>query len=110
RESGETPWADIATLYGLLFAMRPDPVIAVNQAVAVGEAQGAEAGLALLADVHHDRLEQWLPWQAARAGLFESAGRREEARSALAAALDLGPAPAERLFLQRKLAALAPGR
>ena len=107
RERGVTPWADIATLYGLLFAVRPDPVIAVNRAVAVGEAQGAEAGLALLAAVHHDRLDQWLPWQAARAGLFEKAARREEARAALAAALDLGPAPAERLFLQRKLAALA---
>jgi RNA polymerase sigma-70 factor (ECF subfamily) len=107
RETGRTPWADIAVLYGILFSVRPDPVIAVNRAVAVGEADGAEAGLALLAEVAHERLESWLPWQAARAGLCERAGRVAEARAAVAAALDLGPAPAERLFLQRKLAGLA---
>ena len=107
RESRRTPWADIAALYAILFALRPDPVVAVNRAVAVGEAEGAEAGLALLAQVAHERLETWLPWQAARAGLCERAGRRLEARAALAAALDLGPAPAERVFLQRKLVALA---
>ena len=107
RETGKTPWSDIAVLYGILFHLRPDPVIAVNRAVAVGEADGAESGLLLLAEIHHDRLEQWLPWQAARAGLFAKAGRHAEARAAVAAALDLGPAPAERLFLQRRLAALA---
>jgi RNA polymerase sigma-70 factor (ECF subfamily) len=107
REMGRTPWQDIAALYDILFALRPDPVIAVNRAVAVGQATGPEAGLALLAEVAHERLEGWLPWQAARAGLCEQAGRIAEARAAVAVALDLSPAPAERLFLQRKLAGLA---
>jgi feruloyl-CoA synthase len=103
-QTGATPWRDIAALYGMLAILRPDPVVAVNRAVAVAEVEGAEAGLALLDAVRHERLEHWLPWQAARAGLCELAGKAEEARVALEAALALTPAPAERLFLQRRLA------
>ena len=63
---------DIAALYDVLLAMRPGVVTAVNRAVAIGEAFGAEAGLAALADAGAP--EDWLPYQAARAGL---AGIRE---------------------------------
>ncbi len=104
-EGRATPWADIAALYDVLLQMRPGVVTAVNRAVAVGEAFGAEAGLAALTEARAP--EDWLPYQAARAGLCAKAGRRADAAKALKAALALGPAPAERLFLQRKLAALA---
>jgi len=108
RETGETPWLVIASLYDALMVARPGPVTAVNRAVAVGEASGAEAGLTALDAVRSDRrLEGWLPWQAARAWLCEKAGRAEEAAAAYDAALALGPAPAERLYLQRKRAALS---
>ncbi|HEY8574204.1 RNA polymerase sigma factor [Phenylobacterium sp.] len=107
RETGETPWADIAGLYDVLLAVRPTPVTAVNRAVAVGEAFGAERGLAALGEVDAERLQSWLPWHAARAGLAEKAGLRVEAVEALEAALNLGPPPAERLFLERRLRALA---
>ncbi len=107
RETGETPWADIATLYFALSILRPGPVTEVNRAVAIGEAQGADAGLEALAAIRTDRnLEAWLPWQAARAALCERAGRRTGALEAYDAALALGPAPAERLFLERRRAAL----
>jgi RNA polymerase sigma-70 factor (ECF subfamily) len=104
-EGRATPWADIAALYDVLLEMRPGVVTAVNRAVAVGEAFGADAGLAALAEA--EAPEDWLPYQAARAGLCAKASRTAEAAEALKAALKLGPAPAERLFLQRKLAALA---
>jgi len=99
-ETGVTPWADIAALYDVLAAIRPHAATAVNRAVAIGEARGAEAGLAALAQVQG--VEDWLPYQAALAGLSAKAGRRADARAAYAAALALDPPPAERLYLERR--------
>jgi RNA polymerase sigma-70 factor (ECF subfamily) len=105
-ETGVTAWADIARLYDMLLSVRPSAVAQVNRAVAVGEAESPEAGLAALGAVAGQaRLETWLPYQAARAGLYAMAGRDAEAAQALKAALALGPAPAERMFLERRLAA-----
>lgn len=104
-ETGVTPWAAIVALYDALLVLRPGPVTAVNRAVALGEAVGAEAGLAALETVGADRrLASWLPWQVARASLLERAGRTAEAREALGLALALQPAAAERRFLMRRLA------
>ncbi len=107
RDTGETAWGDIVALYDLLLIVRPSPVAQVNRAVALAEAQDAEAGLQALAAVAApERLADWLPYQAARAGLCAMAGRSREASEALRHALALSPAPAERLFLERRLAAL----
>jgi RNA polymerase sigma-70 factor (ECF subfamily) len=99
-----TPWADIAALYEVLAALRPHAATAVNRAVALGEAHGADVGLAALAEVAD--MHDWLPYQAALAGLSAKAGRWDAARAAYTAALALGPAPAERLYLERRLRAL----
>jgi RNA polymerase sigma-70 factor, ECF subfamily len=107
-ETGFTAWANIVALYDALLTVRPSPVAEVNRAVALGEARGAEAGLAALSAVEGpERLTGWLPYQAARAGLYAKAGRDAEAAEALRAALALSPAPAERLFLVRRLAELS---
>lgn len=107
RETGVTPWSAIVDLYDALSLFRPDAVTAVNRAVAVGEASGPAAGLTALAEVPGvERLAGWLPYQAARAGLCARAGQTEDARGAYRAALALKPAPAERLYLERRLAAL----
>ncbi len=107
-ETGATAWGDVVTLYDMLLAVRPSAVAEVNRAVALGEAMGPEAGLAALASVgEQKRLESWLPYHAARAGLYAMAGREAEAAEALRAALKLGPAPAERLFLTWRLGALS---
>ena len=107
RETGVTAWADIVLLYDMLLAVRPSAVAQVNRAVAVGEAQGADAGLAALAAVSDPaRLAGWLPYQAALAGLRAQAGLKAEAAEALRAALALRPAPAERLFLAHRLGEL----
>lgn len=105
-ETGSTPWADIAALYDVLASIRPSVVTQVNRAVAVGEALGADHGLAALAAIDTSRLGAWLPYHAARAGLCAAAGRTADAREALTAALALSPPPAERLFLERRLQAL----
>jgi RNA polymerase sigma-70 factor, ECF subfamily len=107
-ETGRTAWNDVTALYDILLSVRPSAVAEVNRAVAVGEAQTPEAGLAALAAVEgQERLSGWLPYQAARAGLNAKAGRNAEAAEALKAALALQPAPAERLFLERRLRALS---
>jgi RNA polymerase sigma-70 factor (ECF subfamily) len=106
-QTGETPWADIAALYDVLLAVRPTAVTAVNRAVALGEAFGAERGLAALAQVDAGRLQSWLPYHAARAGLCAKAGLKTDAAEALRAALALKPPPAERLFLERRRRELA---
>lgn len=111
RETGVTPWADILALYDALLSFRPGPVTAVNRAVALGEAQGAMAGLtALEAIPGGGRLAAWLPYQVARAALCEGAGLFADAAGAYRAALALKPALAERQYLERRLAGLALAR
>jgi RNA polymerase sigma-70 factor (ECF subfamily) len=99
-ETGRTDWATIAALYDVLAQLRPHAATAVNRAVAVGEAHGAEAGLAELAKI--TGVEGWLPYQAALAALSAKAGRPGDAATAYAAALALGPPPAERLYLEAR--------
>jgi RNA polymerase sigma-70 factor (ECF subfamily) len=106
-EGHATPWGEIAALYDILLALRPNAATAVNRAVAIGEARGPEAGLAALAQI--EGMDGWLPFQAARAGLCARVGRSAEAAAALQAALALGPAPAERMYLQAQLRRLDEG-
>lgn len=103
-ETGATDWAAIVALYDVLAAVRPHAGTAVNRAVALGELKGPEAGLAELGLIRD--LDGWLPYQAARAALLAGAGRSAEAACAYDAALALGPAPAERLYLERRRRAL----
>ena len=108
RETGRTAWENVVALYDALLSVRPSPLAEVNRAVAVAEAVGPDAGLAALARLAGDaRMVGWLPYHAARAGLCAKAGRDAEAAGALRAALALNPAPAERRFLERRLAALS---
>jgi len=51
RSVGETDWVQIVGWYDELLQLTDSPVVRLNRAVAVGEADGARAGLAALADV-----------------------------------------------------------
>lgn len=102
QETGVTPWGDIVRLYDALLRMRPGSVTEINRAVAVAEAFGPEAGLRAFQAIEGERLERWLPWQAARAWLLDQTGQRLAAAAAYDAALALSPAPAERLYLERQ--------
>ena len=104
RDTGVTPWADIVALYDALLMLRPSPVAALNRAAALGEVAGPAAGLAALEEI--DGLEGFAPWHAARGRLLAELGRGEAAAQALSTALDLVDTPAERLFLERRRAAL----
>ena len=102
----ETDWTSIRRLYDLLARLRPTPVVALNRAIAVGMAEGPEAGLSALAGIEdRDRLARY-PFLPAAVAEFElRAGRPERAAQQLRAALLLARNAAEEAVLARKLAA-----
>jgi RNA polymerase sigma-70 factor (ECF subfamily) len=98
-----TDWPQIAALYGELARLDSSPVVTVNRAVAVGLAEGAEAGLAVLSSLEDDpRLERYQPLYAARAELLRRAGDAAGADAALARAIALTGNAAERAALERR--------
>jgi RNA polymerase sigma-70 factor (ECF subfamily) len=97
----------IAALYGELTRLTRSPVVELNRAVAVAEADGAEAGLALLESLE---LDNYRYLHAARAELLRRLDRDDEARQAYRRALELVPDGAERRHLERRLAELQPPR
>ncbi|MFD5819403.1 RNA polymerase sigma factor [Streptomyces sp. NPDC127038] len=101
----ETDWADIAGLYGELRRFVPSAVVRLNQAVAVGMSEGADAGLALVAELEEEgELDAYHLLPATRADLLRRAGRRAEAAEAYERALELAENAAERRFLEKRLA------
>ena len=96
-------WSQIAALYGELARLTDSPVVELSRAVAVAEAQGPEAGLAI---VERLDLEDYRYKHATRAELLRRLGRTEEAREAYRRALALVHDDAERRLLQRRLAEL----
>ena len=94
----DTDWSQIVALYDQLLAVAPTPVVALNRAVAIGEAHGPEAALAL---VHELDLENYYPFHATRADLLRRLGRESEAAAAYARAAALAPTDAERDFLRK---------
>jgi RNA polymerase sigma-70 factor (ECF subfamily) len=98
----ETDWAEVAALYARLSALQPSPVVDLNRAVAVAMAEGPERGLALIDAI--EGLDAYRHLHSARADLLRRLGRSGEAASAYTRALELAEQPAEREFLERRLA------
>jgi len=94
-----TDWSQIVALYDLLLAQRPNDVVAMNRAIAVGELRGPEAGLAELAALDAAPLDAYQPFHAARADLLARAGRADAAVEAYDRALELTTNPTEHRFL-----------
>jgi RNA polymerase sigma-70 factor (ECF subfamily) len=102
-----TDWAQIAELYGALGALNPSPVIELNRAVAVGLAEGPDAGLALLEPLLGEpALERYQPLHAAHAELLSRAGDAAGAARAYERAIALTANAVERDELERRLRAL----
>ena len=105
--TGLDNWPAIVQLYDALLALLPSPVVAINRAVALGEADGAAIGLAALdASAGDPRLSSYQPYWAARASLLARTGAAEEARCAYEIAVGLEQDPAVRRFLEQRQAAL----
>jgi RNA polymerase sigma factor (sigma-70 family) len=102
QRAEETDWVQIVSWYDELLRLTGSPVVQLNRAVAVGEADGAKAGLAALAAVDSD-----LPRHtAALAYLHEKAGDGVAAARLYAEAARSAPNLAERHHLARQAARL----
>jgi predicted RNA polymerase sigma factor len=105
----DTDWAQIAAIYRLLAQVAPNPVTTLNRAVAVGMAEGPDAGLALLDTLaDDDRLSDHHRLAAVRAHLLERAGRTPEARAAYLEAARRTTSLPERRYLETRAADLTP--
>jgi RNA polymerase sigma-70 factor (ECF subfamily) len=96
-------WSQIAALYGELVQLTGSPVVELNRAVAVSEAEGPDAGLAI---VDRLALDDYLYLHATRGELLRRLERTGEARTAYRRALELVHDDAERRLLERRLAEL----
>ncbi len=98
-----TDWRRIAAIYGKLSARLHSPIIELNRAVAVGMAEGPEAGLAIvdrIADEPALRNYHLLP--GVRGDLLQKLGRHDEARAAFEAAAQLAGNRRDRSVMQRR--------
>jgi RNA polymerase sigma-70 factor, ECF subfamily len=101
----EPDWAEVAALYGELVRLTQSTVVELNRAIAVAEAQGPEAGLALIEPLRGS-LDGYRYLHAARAALLCRAGCRDAAAEAYDRAIELTATPIEREFLVGRRAAL----
>jgi RNA polymerase sigma-70 factor (ECF subfamily) len=106
--AAETDWPQIAGLYDQLSRYLPSAVVRLNQAVAIGMAEGPAAGLLLVDElVASGTLSGYHLLPATRADLLRRAGRSVEAAEAYRDALTKVTTEPERAFLQRRLSDLA---
>jgi RNA polymerase sigma factor (sigma-70 family) len=110
KTADETDWAQISALYLGLSRLTGSPVVEVNRAVAVGMADGPQAGLAVLAKVEDSpALVDYHLLAAVRGDLLEKAGRPEEAQREFERAAAMTRNERERAELERRAAALRTG-
>jgi predicted RNA polymerase sigma factor len=104
----ETDWREIVALYDILLLTWPSPVVALNRAVAMGIADGPEAGLRALDELSNNaQLASYNYFASARADFLSRLGRKEEARAAYVDALALSSNEVERTFLKGRIDELA---
>jgi RNA polymerase sigma-70 factor (ECF subfamily) len=94
-------WRQVAALYAELAELTGSPVVRLNGAVAIAEADGPAAALAIV-----DRLDLagYLYWHSTRAELLRRLGRGDEALAAYRDALALATTEPERRFLRGRIA------
>ncbi|PWU24505.1 MAG: RNA polymerase subunit sigma-24 [Candidatus Rokuibacteriota bacterium] len=97
-------WPQIVALYRELLRRTRSPVVELNYAIAVAEAEGAEEALEIV-----DRIDLggYRYLHSTRAELLRRLGRTGEARIEYQSALELTKAEPERRFLARRLTELA---
>jgi RNA polymerase sigma factor (sigma-70 family) len=102
-----TDWEQIASLYDELAQIWPSPVVALNRAIAIGEARGPQAGLAALDQLATEpQLASYHYLPAARAEFLRRLHCTNEARLAYHEARLLTGNPVEQDFLTRRISEL----
>jgi predicted RNA polymerase sigma factor len=103
----DTDWPQILALYGLLSHMSDNPMLTLNQAVALAMVQGPGAGLELLRKLDADpRLAEHHRLAAVRGHLYEKAGDRAAAIASYQTAAARTSSMPERNYLLLKAARL----
>ena len=95
-------WPAVVALYDCLVALRPDPVIRLNRAVAVAMANGPVTALALVEDLRA-KAPHYALIEAVRGDMLLRLGRNGEAIEAFESAQRLTQNLVERSFLYAKL-------
>ena len=107
RDATQTDWRQIVALYRLLERMAGcNPMVKLNEAVAVAMVDGPKAGLARL-DGLDDALAQSHRLEAVRAHLLELDGDAAAARDAYRAAARRTTSLPEQQYLERRAAELS---
>jgi RNA polymerase sigma-70 factor (ECF subfamily) len=95
-------WPAIVRLYDRLAQLTRSPVVELNRAVALAEADGPDVGLRAIERLERE-LEDYEYLHAARADLLRRLGRSADARAAYERALELVRSEPERRFLERRV-------
>lgn len=105
--AADTDWRRIAQLYAELARLVRSPIIELNRAVAVGMAEGPQAGLDVLDEIAPvPALSAYHHLPAVRGDFLQKLGRLAEARQAFEVAAHLATNGRERALMQRRAAAL----
>jgi RNA polymerase sigma factor (sigma-70 family) len=106
--AADTDWPQIEALYGVLLSMAPNPMTALNHAVAVAMARGPAPARELVEALAEDkRLADHHRLHAVRAHLLEMAGDIDDALAAYRLAARLTRSLPEQRYLTTKAATLA---
>ncbi|WP_214465912.1 RNA polymerase sigma factor [Microbacterium flavescens] len=97
-----TDWLQVLTLYDMLLAYDPTPVVRLNRAVALARIDGPESALAEV-DALEDALARSHLWHAVRASLLRDLGRDDDALAADLRALEHTANEAERRLLAARI-------
>jgi RNA polymerase sigma factor (sigma-70 family) len=103
KTAADTDWTCIAGLYAELAVLVSSPIIELNRAVAVGMADGPEAGLSVVDRLMRvPALKSYHLLPSVRGDLLHKLGRYEEARAAFEAAAALTDNRREHDLLKRR--------
>jgi predicted RNA polymerase sigma factor len=100
--SGRIEWTAIVLFYEQLIRISPTLGTQTGYAAAVGEAKGAEAGLAVLNRINPHDVSAYQPYWAVCAHLLQQLGKTSEAADAFDRAIGLAEDPAVRQFLLQR--------
>jgi RNA polymerase sigma-70 factor (ECF subfamily) len=100
--SGRTEWVAITLFYEQLIRISPTLGTRTGYAAAVGEANGPEAGLAVLDGIDMDGVSVYQPYWAVRAHVLQRLGKTSETADAFDRAIGLAEDPAVRQYLLQR--------
>ncbi|MGI9577228.1 MAG: RNA polymerase sigma factor [Microthrixaceae bacterium] len=109
RDAGDTDWDRILALYDEVLRRTPSAMVELNRTVAVTMANGPESGSAALCELRERRpeLETLHLTHTTDAEILRRLGREGDAAESLRRALELAPNPAERTYIELRLAGLS---